>query len=114
MTRSYLPMVISIAVIIAVTVLQERSKTVAALTATMPLTVALALWMVFSTNPGAADRIAFAGGMVLGIGPTVGFLVAAWLATRAGWSIWGVIGSGYATWATLLLLATGVRRWAGS
>lgn len=111
--RSYLPMGISIAVIVLVTLLQERSKTFAAVTATMPLTIALALWMVFAANPASADRVAFAEGMVLGIVPTVGFLIAAWLGTRAGWSVWPVIGSGYATWATLLVVATVVRRWVG-
>lgn len=107
-------MVLSMAIIVGVTLLQERSKTLAAVTATMPLTVALALWIVFQTNPSTADRAAFAVGMVIGIVPTMLFLVAVWLAARAGWSFWSAIGSGYATWALALAVITGLRRWGWS
>ena len=98
--QDILPVLLSILVIIAVAILQKQSKLAAALTATMPLTVPLALWIVYSSSDGDREAMTrFSLGMVLGIIPTIGFLVAAWLASRAGLRLVPTILLGYGVWA---------------
>jgi len=46
------PVVLSVAVIVAVALLQARSRTLAALLAAMPLTAPLAMWIVFAASDG--------------------------------------------------------------
>lgn len=101
-------MLLSIVVIVLIAVIEKHSKTVAAITAVMPLTAPLALWIVYSSSGG--ERLAmseFTLGLVLGLIPTLGFAVAAWLAARAGWKLGPMLLAGYATWAlgTGLLVA---------
>lgn len=98
--QDILPVLLSILVIIAVAILQKQSKLAAALTATMPLTVPLALWIVYSSSDGDREAMTqFSLGLVLGIIPTIGFLVAAWLASRAGFRLGPTILLGYGVWA---------------
>ena len=44
--------VVSAVVVVLVAVLQERSRHLAAIIATMPLTAPLAMWIVFSASRG--------------------------------------------------------------
>jgi len=112
--QAVVPVVISILVIIAVAVVQRYSKMVAAITATMPLNIPLSLWVVAAANGGDRPGTArFSDGLLLGIGPTVVFVVAAWLAARAGWRVAAVIGTGYAAWGLALIALFGARRWLG-
>jgi hypothetical protein len=103
-----LPVVLSILVILFVAILEKQSKLFAALTATMPLAAPLALWIVYSSNSG--DRAAvsqFTLSLLLGLLPTLGFLVAVWLAARAGMKLAPMILTGYGVWAvgaTILFL----------
>ena len=61
------PVLVSIAVIVLVAVVQERSRFLAAVLATMPLTAPLALWIVFSATKGSHQQTAdFALSMVGG------------------------------------------------
>jgi hypothetical protein len=106
-----LPVVVSILIIIAVAVLREYSKTFAAIAATMPINVPLALWIAFSAgDTDQSARIQFAEGLLIGIMPTVLFLVVAWLAVRAGWSLGPTIAAGYAVWGMSLLALIGLQR----
>jgi hypothetical protein len=94
-SQDVLPVVASIGVIIVVAILQKRSRLTVAVTATMPLTTSLVLWIVYSANGGDPAVISqFSRGMLLGIVPTVGFLVAIWLMCRAGMGLWSTILSG--------------------
>ena len=105
------PVLTSIGVIILVAVLQRQSRAVAAVTATMPVNVVLALWIVYAAADGEQQVVAqFVQGMVVGIIPTVAFLLAAWLAARAGLKIVPIIAISYATWATMLALVLLLRR----
>ena len=80
-----IPVLISILVLVVVAILQKQSKLAAALTTTMPLTVPLAMWIVYSSSDGNQETMTqFNLGMVLGIIPSIGFLITAWLASRAG------------------------------
>lgn len=109
-----LPVIVSILVILAVAVLREYSKTFAAIAATMPINVPLALWIAFSAGDvDQTARTAFAQGLLIGIFPTVLFLVVAWLAVRAGWALIPTIAAGYAVWGIALLALLGLQRLLG-
>jgi hypothetical protein len=112
--QDVIPVVISVLVIILVAVLEKQSKLIAALTATMPLNIPLALWIVYSSTRGEKAAVeGFTRSMALGIIPTVAFTVAAWLGARAGWKLLPIFGAAYATWGVTLLLLLAVRRWLG-
>lgn len=113
-SQDVLPILISILVIILVAVLEKQSKLIAAITATMPLTAPLAVWIVYSSTGGdQRSMIQFSRGMVLGVLPTVGFLAAVWLAARAGFKLAGMLLIGYAVWAVGLTVLVGIRQFVG-
>jgi len=102
-SQDVVPVVVSIAVIILVAVLEKQSRLVAAITATMPLTAPLALWIVYSAAGGERTAVVeFSFGLLLGIIPTVAFLVAVWLASRAGLKLGPMILIGYGVWGIVL------------
>ena len=103
--QDVLPVLLSIVVIVLVAVVEKQSKLVAAITATMPIGASLALWIVYSANNGDRETMErFALGLLLGIVPTLGFLVAAWLAARAGLKLVQTYLVGYGVWGVGLLL----------
>jgi hypothetical protein len=109
-----LPVGISITMLILVAFLQRQSKVVAAVTATMPVTIPLALWIVYSSTKGERKPIElFTGGLVSGIIPTVMFVISIWLSTRSGLKLVPTILVGYTTWAMTLGVMFLVRRWMG-
>jgi hypothetical protein len=55
----------------------------------------------------------FTRNLLIGVIPTLGFLVAVWLAARAGLHFIPILLYGYAAWAVILLLMVGVRRLLG-
>jgi len=104
-TQDVVPVFLSIVVIILVAVLEKQSKLFAALTATMPLATALALWIVYSANAGNKQVVSqFSLSMLLGFFPTLAFLVAVWLCARAGMKLMPMIGIGYGVWAAGALI----------
>lgn len=105
-----LPVIISIAIIILVAVIQEYSKTLAAITATMPLTAPLALWVVYAAAGGdRASVVQFVEALTLSSIPFMIFLVGAWWAARQGWRIMPIMLAGYGSWAMSLALILGLR-----
>lgn len=112
--RNVLPVLISIGVILLVAALRNHSRTLAAITATMPINIPLAIWIVYSGAPNdQAGMITFSQGLVIGLIPTFAFLLVVWLAARAGLGLPVMIGGGYAAWGIclggLLLLQHGLR-----
>jgi hypothetical protein len=106
-----IPVVVSVLVIILVAVLEKQSKLVAAVTATMPLGIPLALWIVYSSSRGEPALVeSFTRSMAIGILPTVTFAVAIWLAARAGLKLMPILGVGYLAWAASLGVLLGVQR----
>jgi hypothetical protein len=98
-TNSVLPVLISILVIITIALLQRQNKLVAAITATMPINVALGYWIVAAaSNTDRQSVTDFSRGMLLGILPTVVFLGVLWLASRAGLRSLIALGLGYLAW----------------
>lgn len=98
--QDVLPVVLSIVVIVLVAVLEKQSKLIAAITATMPLAAPLALWIVYSSSRGDREAVSsFTLGMFLGFLPTLAFIVAVWLAARAGMKLVPMLLTGYGVWA---------------
>lgn len=99
-THDVVPVLLSVLVIVLVAVLEKQSKLVAALTATMPLAAPLALWIVYSSSAGERTAVSqFSLGLLLGLLPTLAFLVAVWLAARAGLKLGPILLTGYGVWA---------------
>lgn len=112
--QDVLPVVFSVVILIAVAVLEKQSKLVAAITAVMPLSAALGLWIVYAANDGnRAAMVKFNQGMLIGVLPTLGFLVAVWLAARAGLKLIPMLVVGYAVWGVGVGFIALLRRFAG-
>jgi hypothetical protein len=110
-TQDFVPVIISVLVIIFIAVLEKQSKAIAAITAVMPLTAPLALWIVYSSSGGEqAAMNEFTLGLILGLLPTLGFAIAAWLAVRAGMKLVPVLVAGYSTWGIGTLLIAFLRK----
>jgi hypothetical protein len=114
-----LPVLVAIAIIIVVAVLRNTSRAFAAVAATMPIQIPLTLFVVFSgvdvaSPTGRAGLIAFTEGLVIGLFSTLVFTIVIWLAARAGWSLWAMLGGGYAAWAVALFVLTWLRGAAGT
>jgi hypothetical protein len=113
-SQNVLPVLTSITVIIVVAVLQRHSRLAAAITATMPLTMPLALWIVYASAGGDRGTTAqFTRGMLIGMVPTIGFVVAIFLAARAGMKLVPMLLLGYGIWGIILALVVALRRGLG-
>ena len=98
-TQTILPVIFSILIIILVAILERHSRFVAAITATMPLGAPLALWIVYASAKGETSAVTeFSFSMVIGVLPTLGFLLIAWLAAKAGWRLLPILAAGYGAW----------------
>ena len=110
-TQDWLPVVISVIVIILVAVLEKQSRLIAAITATMPLGIALGMWIVSSSSGGDSAALSeFSAGTLIGIVPTLGFIITAWLVARNGASLSKVLISGYSVWALGAIIMVAVKR----
>lgn len=99
-TQEVLPVFVSVMVIILIAILEKQSKTIAAITAVMPMTAPLAMWIVYSSSGGEQAAMSeFTVGLILGLLPTLGFAIAAWLAVRAGMKLGPILLTGYGVWA---------------
>lgn len=108
------PVVLSILVIIAVAVVRNYSRTLAAVTATMPVAIPLSLWIVYMGSAGERTQVRqYTDALPLGLLSTLAFTVAVWFAERAGWRVWPMIGAGYVAWAATLALLLWLRRLMG-
>ena len=100
----FFPILISVAILVLIAFVQERSKFLAAIIATMPVMIPLSLWVVYRSNQENYTQITlYARSLVWGIFPTVGFILAVWAAFRLRLPFQAVIGVGYAAWGILTL-----------
>jgi hypothetical protein len=107
-----LPVLVSIGIIIAVAVLRQHSKTFAAIAATMPINVPLALWIVYSGGSADGDRegtLRFFETMLVTLPATFVFIIVAYFAARAGWSLVPMVLVGYLAWGGTFLLLLPLR-----
>ena len=113
-SQEILPVLVSIVVIILVAVLQRFSKTVAAVTATMPINIPLSIWIIYASSAGDHSTMThYANGLLAGIIPTVAFVVATGVAARLAFHLPSTILFGYATWAVALLVVIYLQRLLG-
>lgn len=104
MNRIY-EILISLAVIVAVTWLGDRFPSLSGIVATMPLTIPLTLIIVYRNTGGNPEATAeFAQAAIVGIVATAAFVVASWFALQRRWPIGLIVGTGYAGWGLVLLL----------
>ena len=102
---------LSVLIVVMVAVVQERSRHLAAIIATMPLTAPLAMWIVFSASRGDQRQTAdFVGSMLVGIIGNVVFVLACWLGFRREWGFLTAVGFAAAIWLLIVLLP----RWVGA
>jgi len=93
------PVLASIAIIIVIAMLRGRSKVLSAITATMPINVALGLWLIYAAEgTDQAAVVDFVRSMVIGVIGTLIWLLAVWMAARAGWGLGRLLLVGYAAW----------------
>ncbi len=105
-----LPVLVSIAILIAIAVLRHYSETLTAIASVMPINVPLGIWIFMSAeDKTATDLTRFMESLLWNIIPTLIFLVLAWWLSRAGYSLLVVIGVGYAAWGAGLLLIAMLR-----
>ncbi len=106
------PVLLSILIILAVAVLRNHSRVLAGILGTMPINVALALWIVYSGANGEKSSIRqYTDTLPFGILGTVAFILAVWLAARAGWKLLPMLAVGYVTWGVTLALIFALKQW---
>jgi hypothetical protein len=109
-----LPVLASILIIIGVAIARQYWSALAPIVATMPINVPLALWIVYSAEGGdPAKTQAFTQDLLINIFPSLVFLLVAWLAARAGWTLVPLIVAGYVGWGVSLGAILLVRRMLG-
>lgn len=100
------PVLASIGIIIAIALLRDRSHTLAAITATMPVTVALGLWIISAAEgTDQAALVNFIRSMVVGVTGTLIWLLAVWAAARRGWRLPRLLVTGYLAWGVAIATA---------
>ena len=106
-----LPVVASVIIIVLVAVVQERSRELAAVLAVMPLTVPLAVWIVFAASGRDYQQTAhFVRSMIAGYLATIAFVVACWYGLRQQWPLPAVLVVAFGLWAALAALPYVIRR----
>ncbi len=98
--QDVLPVAASVAIILLVALLERHSRLFAALAATMPLTIPLSMWIVYSAHQGQAEAVSqFALSLLLSLAATLAFALALWLTARAGFRLLPMLLTSYAVWA---------------
>ena len=100
-----LPVIVSILIIIAVAFLRNQSRLLAAIIATMPINVPLALWVLSTAdNFKQNDMQTVTQQMLVGIVPSMVFIVILYITARLGWSLVPMLLVSYMGWGVVLLL----------
>jgi hypothetical protein len=97
--------VLSVLIVVLVAVVQERSRQLAAIIATMPLTAPLAMWIVFSASRGDQRQTAdFVGSMVLGSIASLAFVLTCWVGFWRQWGFLTSMGAATVIWLAIVLV----------
>ena len=97
---------LSVLVVVLVAVVQERSRHLAAIIATMPLTAPLAI--VFSASRGDHRQTAdFLGSMVIGSVASLLFVLACWFGLRQEWGFLVTLAFASTIWLLIVLVPIG-------
>jgi hypothetical protein len=96
---------LSVLIIVVVAVVQERSRHLGAIVATMPLTVPLAMWIVFSASHRDQRQTAdFVASMLIGVAATLVFVLACWFGLRREWGFLPTVAVASAIWLVIVAL----------
>jgi uncharacterized membrane protein (GlpM family) len=101
---------LSVLIVVMVAVVQDHSRHLAAIIATMPLTAPLAMWIVYSASRDQRQTADFVGSMLVGIVGNVVFVLTCWLGFRREWGFLTTLALGAAVWLLIVLLP----RWVGA
>ena len=106
-----IPVIISIIVIIAVAIISEYSKTLASITAVMPIGIPLGMWVAVAGKDNPGEFLGeFSGLIAINMIPTLFFIAAAWWIARSGNGLVPTVTGGYIVWAISLAILFGIRR----
>ena len=98
------PVLTSIGIILLVAVLRDRSRAAAAVLATMPINIPLALWVMAGGANNDPQQIAeFVRALSISLIPAFVWLGVVFVAVRAEWSVLAAIGLWYGVWAVLII-----------
>jgi hypothetical protein len=106
-----LPVITSILIILLVAFLRERSRTLSAILATMPINMLLALWIVVGTPDITQEAmVQFVRSLIIGLIPSIVWLIVVFVMLRNGWTLLPAVLTGYGIWGALIAVAfvTGV------
>jgi hypothetical protein len=97
------PVIVSILILVAVALLRNYSRVLAAVLATTPMLIPLSLWIIYSGAAGDREAVRqFTDTLPIGAIAILAFIVAVWFAARAGWRLLPMIAAGYAAWGAAL------------
>lgn len=97
------PVLVSIAIIILIAVVRQYSKSFAAIAATMPINLPLGMWIVYSGSEDSQAALEeFTQAALVNLLPSVIFMLVAWQASKAGYSLMATILLGYVAWGVSL------------
>jgi hypothetical protein len=100
--QRYMPVLVSICLIVGLAVLRNRSRTLAALLATMPINLPLGFWIVYSGGADQSDMSNFARSALVALVQTFIWILAVLFLLRAGWTLWPAMLGGYVAWLVLV------------
>jgi hypothetical protein len=101
--QKLIPVVTSILIIIAVAILRDRSKTLAAILATMPINIPLALWVVFGAgNYDLREAESFTRALLPGIAATMAWIAVVFVSLHFGLRLLPAVLLGYVAWGALI------------
>jgi hypothetical protein len=108
------PVIVSVIIIVLVAILQRQSRALAAILVTMPIISPLSVWIIYSGARGERQVVSqYTQGMVVGIIPTLFFIVTLWLASRAGMKLVPMLAVSYGIWVVVLTIVLGVKKTIG-
>ena len=111
MSERVVTVLLSVLIVILVAVVQERSRHLAAIIATMPLTAPLAMWIVFSASGGNQRQTGeFVGTMVIGSVASLVFVLACWLGFRHAWGFVVTLAFASFLWLVIALIPSLIGR----
>jgi hypothetical protein len=97
---------ISLAVLVFVSFIAQKNRTLAGLASALPLTVPLAIWIVFRTTGGDYRQTAeFMGSQLRAVMGVVSFVIICYVTISHRWPLPLAIASGYAGWLGVVLAA---------
>ena len=106
-----LPVVASVVIIVLVAIVQERSRDLAAIVATLPLTAPLAAWIVFSASGGNHEHTAqFVRSMLAASIANVLFVIVCWYGFHQRWPFAVVMVLAFGAWGALVAVPYLFRR----